>query len=312
MITTRQLIRPSHDAPKCIWMQAGVVKRKLCKADFECRTCQFDMALRRIARANKALRQKGLVPMGNRGKITFWHDQLNALPLSKRPCIHHMKQRIGFRSCTNEYQCSDCEFDQYFQDEFTVHAVVKPVSVLDIAGVKIPQGYYLHQGHAWVKIEENSEVRIGLDDFAMRVFGPPDRITSPLVGKVVTRNQAGISIERDEYTADVLSPVSGIVTAMNSGLRDKGSTANTHPYDDGWVLRVHAENLRQDLKSLMIGSETERFIEQEVDRVYELIETEAGPLSVDGGYLGNDIYGSIPQIGWDRLKETFLKPKPTD
>jgi glycine cleavage system H lipoate-binding protein len=287
-------------------MQAGVVKSKLCKADFECRTCQFDMALRRIAGENKTLRQKGLVPKGNRGKITFWHDQLNALPLSKRPCIHHMKGRIGFRLCTNEYQCSDCEFDQYFQDEFTVHTVVKPVSVLDVAGVKIPQGYYLHQGHAWAKIEENSEVRIGIDDFAMHVFGPPDSITSPLVGKVVAQNQAGISIRRDHHTADVLSPVSGIVTAINSNLREKGNTANTNPYDDGWVLRVHAENLRQDLKSLMIGAETEGFMEKEVDRVYALIEEEAGPLSADGGYLANDLFGSIPQIGWDTLKKHFL------
>ena len=306
MITTRQHIRSSHDEPKCIWMQAGTVKSKLCKSDFECNACQFDRALRRIAAENKILRQKGLVPKGNRGKIAFWYDQLNALPLSKRPCIHHMKKRIGFRPCTNEYQCSDCEFDQYFQDEFTVHAVVKPVSVLDIAGVKIPQGYYLHQGHAWVKIEENSEVRIGLDDFAMRVFGPPDSIESPLVGKLVTQDQAGISIHRDDHTAGVLSPVSGIVTAINSSLREEGNRANTHPYDDGWVLRVHAENLRQDLKSLMIGSETETFIEKEVDRVYALIEEEVGPLAADGGYLGNDIFGSMPQIGWDTLQKHFL------
>ena len=306
MITTRQHTRFSHDAPQCIWMQAGAVKRKRCKADFECRTCQFDVALRRIADENKTLREQGLVPKGNRGKITFWHVQLNALPLSRRPCIHHMKGRIGFRSCTNEYQCSDCEFDQYFQDEFTVHAVVEPVSVLDIAGIKIPQGYYLHQGHAWVKIEENSEVRIGIDDFAMHVFGPPDSITSPLVGKVVSQNQVGISIRRDDHTADVLSPVSGIVTAINSNLREKGRTANTNPYDDGWVLRVHAENLRQDLKSLMIGTETKDFMDKEVDRVYDLIEEKVGPLADDGGCLANDIFGSIPQIGWNTLKKNFL------
>ncbi len=306
MITTRQPIRSPHDAPQCIWMQAGAVRHKFCKFDFECRACQFDKALRRISAENKTLRQQGRVPQGNRGKIAFWYDQLNALPLGKRPCIHHMKGRIGFRPCTNEYQCSDCEFDQYFQDEFTVRAVVKPVSVLDIAGVKIPQGYYLHQGHAWVKIEENSEVRIGLDDFAMRVFGPLDRIASPLVGKVVNQHQAGMSIHRGEHAADVLSPVSGIVTAINSSLREKGDLAKDHPYDDGWILRVHAKNLRQDLKALRIGSETETFMEKEVDRVYALIEAQAGPLATDGGFLGNDLFGNMPRIGWDTLKKHFL------
>jgi glycine cleavage system H lipoate-binding protein len=293
-------------------MQAGAVKRKRCKSDFACMTCRFDRALRRIAGENKILRQQGLAPKKNRAKITFWHDRLNALPLSKRPCIHHMKGRIEFRPCTNDYLCSDCEFDQYFQDEFTVHAVVKPVSVLDIAGVRIPQGYYLHRGHAWVKIEENSEVRIGLDDFAMRVFGPLDRIASPLIGKVVNQHQAAIAIHRGAHDADVLSPVSGIVTAVNSSLRENGELAKHHPYDDGWILRVHAGNLRQDLKDLMIGAETEAFMEKEVDRVYALIEEKTGPLAADGGFLGNDIFGSMPQLGWDTLKNHFLQASPVD
>jgi glycine cleavage system H lipoate-binding protein len=306
MITTRQHIRIKTDEPRCIWMQAGVVRRKRCSYDFECRTCRFEKALHRIASENKALRRQGREPEGNRGNISFWHDKLRALPLSERPCIHHMKGRIGFRPCTNDYQCSDCEFDQYFQDEFTVHAVVKPVSVLDIAGFKIPQGYYLHSGHAWVKIEENSEVRIGIDDFAMRVFGPPDHISSPLVGKVVAQNQPGISSHRDKHSADLLSPINGVVTAINSSLWEKGAVANAHPYDDGWIMRVHAKNLRQDIKALMIGSETTAFMSEEVDRLYTLIEQQAGPLAADGGYLGNDIFGIMPELGWNTLKKYFL------
>ncbi|MEJ2096060.1 MAG: glycine cleavage system protein H [Deltaproteobacteria bacterium] len=307
MITTQQHIRFTPPAPQCIWTQAGVVRHKLCRLDFECHACRFDKAMCRIASENKALRRKGHLPKGKRGKISFWHDRLKTLPLSERPCIHHMKERIEFRPCTNDYQCNDCEFDQYFHDEFTVHTVVKPVSVLNIEGFKIPQGYYLHSGHTWVKLEENSEVRIGVDDFAMRVFGPPDRVSSPLVGKVVTQNASGVSFHRGRHTADVLSPVSGVVTAVNANLRENGDLSNRHPYDDGWILRVHAKNLRQDIKSLMIGSEATTFLKEEISTLYRLIEQQAGPLAADGGYLANDIFGNLPQIGWDTMRQTFLR-----
>lgn len=72
-------------------------------------------------------------------------------------------------------------------------------------------------------------------------------------------------------------------------------------------MRVHADNLRRDLKNLMIGNETQDFIGAEVNRLYRLIEDEAGPLAADGGQLSHDIYGNLPQVGWRRLVKKFLR-----
>jgi len=290
----------------CIWMQTGVVRRRFCARDYECPTCRFDRSMRRTSNENKQLREHGLNPKGKKGQIVFWKERLKDLPPSKRPCLHHMKQRIEFKTCNHEYQCSNCEFDQYFNDQFTVYAAVRPVDFLDIEGFKVPHGFYLHRGHTWVRLEENSEVRIGLDDFALRLFGPQDRIEAPLIGKEIKRDQAGILMNRGSHEARVLSPINGVVTAINPRLREKGHRANQDPYSEGWIMRVHAGNLRQDLRHLMIGDETKDFIGKEVNRLYRVIEEEAGPLTADGGQLGNDIYGNLPQIGWQRLVELFL------
>jgi glycine cleavage system H lipoate-binding protein len=217
-----------------------------------------------------------------------------------------MKGRIDFRACTHEYRCGNCEFDQYFQDQYSVHAFVRPVDFLDVEGFKIPQGYYLHQGHCWAKLEEGSEVRLGIDDFALRLLGPLDQIKAPLVGKELRQNRSDIFMNRGNFEAKVLSPISGVVTAVNSKLREQGNLANKDPYSEGWILRIHSSDLRQDLKNLMIGDETEAFYSKEVDRLYNLIEDEAGPLSTDGGRLHNDIFGNLPQLGWERLTRLFL------
>ena len=299
----------TSDLLPCIWMQAKVIGKKSCKLDYNCQACHFDVVMQRLAGENKASLKKGIALKGNRGKIVAWQDKLNTLPPGRRPCIHHMKQRIEFRACTNEYRCSDCEFDQYFQDEFMVHAVVRPVSTLDIHGFKIPQGDYLHRGHTWVKIEEDSEVRVGLDDFALKLLGPPDTIVPPLVGKAITRNKAQITLNRGENSARVLSPVNGVVTAVNPKIRKEGKQAAQNPYANGWVLRVHAPDLRADLKELMIGDETEHFLKSEIEQVHKAVEDVAGPLATDGGFLGSDIYGSMPELGWQNLEKTFLRSR---
>lgn len=297
----------SHDAfPKCIWMQADVISRKSCKSDFNCTECRFDRVMKHVARENAMLRESGRRPVGKKGKIVSWKEQLKSRSMAKRPCIHHMKGRIEFRICTHEYRCGNCDFDQYFQDQFSVHAVVNPVHVLNVKGFRIPQGYYVHPGHTWVKMEEGDLVKVGLDDFALRLMGPLDRIEAPLMGKEVKQGRADINIARGNHQASILSPVSGVVTAINPKLREEGRLANQHPYTEGWVMAVQANHLRQDLKNLMINQETAPFMEKQVEQLYQTIEDVAGPLSTDGGYLGDDIFGSLPGLEWERLMKTFL------
>lgn len=290
----------------CYWMQAKVVRKKYCRKDFECVSCGFDRAMRRVAAENQRLRQEGRPPHGIRGAITFWKDKLNELPQWKRPCIHHMKGNIGFRACTQEYHCSNCEFDQYFQDHYLVHTMVKAVDVLDIEGFKVPQGFYLHPGHTWVKLEEGSTVRVGVDDFALRVLGPMDTFEAPLMGKQVKQDRSDILMKRGTHSARLLSPVSGVVTDVNPKLREEGCTANRSPYSDGWIVRIHSQSLRQDLKKLMIGGETQTFLQKELEQLYQVIEETAGPLAADGGQIGEDIYGKLPDIGWEKLTNLFL------
>ena len=307
MIPTRMEDKQSVNHPECIWMQAGVVPKKSCRIDYQCAVCAYDRAMRRIATENQQRREKGRIPGGKRGRIVFWKDKLRELPAWKQPCLHHMIGHIDFRTCTHDYHCADCEFDQYFSDQFAVHAVVQPVDVLDIKGFKIPQGFYLHPGHTWVKIEEGSMVRVGLDDFALRLLGPLDQIQAPLMGKQLEQGRRDISLRRDENDAKLLSPVSGVVTDINPALRERGSRGSEDPYSESWILRMHCANLRQDLKNLMIGEQASEYIDEEVERLYEVIEETAGPLAADGGYLGDDIFGNLPQIGWQQITRMFLR-----
>jgi len=265
--------------------------------------------MRSAANENLELKRQGKIPRDKKGKIVFWKDKLKELPPTRRPCLHHMKGRIDFKVCTHEYHCKNCEFDQYFQDQYSVHAFVKPIDFMDVEGFKIPQGYYIHRGHCWAKLEEGSQVRLGIDDFALRLLGPFDRIKAPLIGKILKQDQGDIMVNRGKFKANLLTPVSGVVTAINHRLKNQGSLANEDPYSEGWIVRIYSSNLRNDLKTLMIGSEKEDFYLKEVNNLYQLIENEAGPLLTDGGQFTNDIFGKIPCLKWECLTKLFLKHK---
>ncbi|MCP4683635.1 MAG: hypothetical protein GY864_14995, partial [Desulfobacterales bacterium] len=128
---------------------------------------------------------------------------------------------------------------------------------------------------------------------------------APLLGKEIRQGHGDISLNRGQHKATILSPVSGVITGVNAGLREMGSTANRDPYADGWVVRAHTSGLREELKNLMIGEEAGMFIKNEIDNLYRIIEEEA-PLAADGGQLGSDIFGNLPETCWRRLTKRFL------
>jgi hypothetical protein len=72
-------------------------------------------------------------------------------------------------------------------------------------------------------------------------------------------------------------------------------------------VRLHSEDLRNELKDLCIGAESKEFMEKEVGCLYDVIGESGGLSSADGGYLCDDIYGNMPQIGWENLVRMFLK-----
>jgi len=291
----------------CLWMQAGIVARKSCRSAYRCGDCRFESVMRRTAANNARSRQQGRSPKGRGGQIMDWEKKMKALPLSERPCIHSLKKQIRLKNCTNGYRCGNCEFDQYFYDEYKVHAVVMPVDLLEVEGFKMPQGYYLHQGHAWAKIEEGSSVRIGIDDFALRLLGPLDCIEAPLMGKALREGEPHVVLKRGTNQARLRCPVTGVITAVNPKVRSSGNLANQNPYSEGWVMTIHPENLRKDLKNLMIAEEATEFLGHEVDQLHRLIEEVDGPSATDGGQLGYDLCGMMPRLGWGRLVRTFLR-----
>jgi hypothetical protein len=98
-----------------------------------------------------------------------------------------------------------------------------------------------------------------------------------------------------------------VIVEVNSELRENPEAANQEPYGLGWLFVVRAPDLKSTFKRLMTDTEGLEWTGCEVEKLENMIEEVSGPLAADGGYLASDIYGNIPELGWERLTKTFLK-----
>jgi glycine cleavage system H lipoate-binding protein len=222
-------------------------------------------------------------------------------------CRHTLTRRIERRACAYNYECSTCDFDQFFEEVWASKTGSRPRDMHTVKGFQVPAGAYFHDGHTWARIESGGLIRVGMDDFSSKLLGKADAFDLPLMGKELSQGKAGWGLKREFNLADVLSPVDGVIVEVNAKLREKPALANHEPYGEGWLFAIRNRDTKAAFKNLMDDSASLDWTAVEVGKLEAMIEAVAGPLAADGGTLTGDIYGNIPALGWKNLTRTFLK-----
>lgn len=104
-----------------------------------------------------------------------------------------------------------------------------------------PDDLYYIESHQWARVEGNLAT-IGLTHYAQDQLGDLVYIELPQVGSEVNKDQPFGSVESVKAVADVNSPVSGKVTAVNSALEDTPEQVNQDCYGEGWMIKVEMTN----------------------------------------------------------------------
>ena len=93
--------------------------------------------------------------------------------------------------------------------------------------------------HEWLLIE-GSTVTLGISDFAQSQLGDIVYVELPEEGTIFDADEAVGNIESVKAVSEIFCPVSGEILAVNKELEDTPETANTSPFDEGWMIKFKA------------------------------------------------------------------------
>jgi glycine cleavage system H lipoate-binding protein len=285
---------------ECIWMKAGIVNFRECDNAYDCNTCPFDISMR------KAMYQTGKAKADEKSWSKSIRDRSFARGEAP-PCRHALTGRVDApKVCTLNYECYHCSYDQWL-DEYDTHEIARKTVHPVASGYQVADGYYYHTGHTWVRFDHGGFVRVGFDDFMVRLFGYMNAVNLPKIGADLKQNREGLSFQRDDRSADVLSPVTGKVLAINHAIADHPEIAHDNPYDEGWLCIIQPKMPKMNVKHLYHGSEVYEWIDLESQKLLGLMGPEYEELAALGGRPIGDIYGNIPELEWNVLVDNFLR-----
>jgi len=176
-----------------------------------------------------------------------------------------------------------------------------------VNGFKMPPELSYHSGHAWAAKETRTGVRVGLDDFAVRLLGKVDRIDLPARGRWLRQGEKGWTMVRGGHSFEMLSPIEGEVVDVNTEVLNDPSLIHKEPYGAGWLLAVHSPAADSNLKNLLRGRVAAQWLEESVGAFRTHLSQPAGVHLQDGGHAVSDLLSELPEEQWEKVvSELFL------
>jgi glycine cleavage system H lipoate-binding protein len=176
-----------------------------------------------------------------------------------------------------------------------------------VGGFKLPAGLSYHTGHAWAAKESRNVVRVGLDDFAVRLLGKIEQLDLPARGRWLRQGEKGWTLARGDHRFQMLSPIEGEVVDVNPEVLKDPSIIHNDPYGLGWLVAVNSPAADSNLKNLLRGRLAQRWMEESVAALHTHLSPSGGVHLQDGGHAISDVLSMLLEDRWEGVvREMFL------
>jgi glycine cleavage system H protein len=114
--------------------------------------------------------------------------------------------------------------------------------------------------HEWILLEGNVG-KIGITEFAQSELGDVVFVELAPIGKKVRAGESLGTIEAVKTVAELYSPVSGEIIALNEKVNTTPEIVNRDPYGDGWIVQLQLADVKE-VESLMDADAYKKLVGQ--------------------------------------------------
>lgn len=113
------------------------------------------------------------------------------------------------------------------------------------------------EDHLWIRVE-GKRAQLGISDYGQVELGEVIALEVPDVGDELERGEPFGEVESVRTVSELVAPVSGTVTAINSELEEHPRIVNEDPLHEGWLVEIELAD-EAELEDLMDLDEYEEY-----------------------------------------------------
>jgi len=178
------------------------------------------------------------------------------------------------------------------------------LGVMKLGGFSWSDQAFYAPGHTWVRPSGKNRVLVGVDDLAQRLFPTPTGLHLPEPGTVVRANEPIAEVRTMGRRAHLVSPVNGVVSAVNAAIAEDPTLVHRDPYARGWLLAITPAD--RAYESLRRGDQARAWLRDEGNRLSRFFEVQLGAAAADGGEFVTPPPTMLSDEQWASLTREFL------
>ena len=154
--------------------------------------------------------------------------------------------------------------------------------------------------------EGGENARVGVDSFAANLIGKVD-IEVAGVNRWVRQGQKLVMLKSGGTVFELVSPVEGVVTAVNKDVVEDPGVIARDPDQNGWIAIVKSPDLAMNQKNLVQGGMVAPWLQNSVTRLNGMVAQLAPTMAADGGLPMAGLLTRVePELREKLVKEFFL------
>lgn len=165
---------------------------------------------------------------------------------------------------------------------------------------------YFHPGHTWVLISDQRSMKVGVDDFSVRIIGQVGKIELPEIGQIVRQGDSLAVLQHGSRRLAQVAPISGRIVDVNRKLRRRPELVNASPLERGWLAKILPTNLEADLRNLLKGFAADGWRDSVRAQLIRLFSPSFGTVIQDGGQIVEDFGVHLSDEEWNRIVQQFF------
>ncbi|HLP16892.1 MAG TPA: hypothetical protein VK470_11570 [Bacteroidota bacterium] len=151
------------------------------------------------------------------------------------------------------------------------------------SSMRFPEGVFFSKTHTWLNLSPSGKVRLGVDDFLSRMFTAPELTLLKGEGEQIAKGEAIMRMKEAGKSLTVFSPIDGRITRRNSHFDQSAARTTEEFFAKGWAYTVEPKGGAGDLRELLLGAETKRWIKSELSKLRDFLATSSSSSTLQTG-----------------------------
>lgn len=171
---------------------------------------------------------------------------------------------------------------------------------------KFVPSFYFSKNHLYFAKAEKDNAYIGLDHFAQKLMGDPDKIFFPKKNQFIEKGEKILSFKYDNEEINIMIPTDMKILQVNKDFKSNPAFSNKADYKNDWLLKVSIPDIENKLKKLVTGESVKNWLDESIIKLTSLISQKESLVLQDGGEIIDGFAKEISKENWKEIVNSFL------